>query len=126
MYQLGILALALALMGIYGVVAFSVSQQTREIGIRLALGEQTAGVMRGVLRHGAVLAGVGMVIGLPLAFGLLRIFGAALSELDVGSAIRPLPMLTTPIVLAVAAIVACYLPARRATRIDPMVALQEE
>ncbi len=126
MYQLGMLALALALMGIYGVVAFSVSQQTREIGIRLALGEQTAAVMRGVLRHGAVLAGVGMLIGLPLAFGLLRLFGAALSALDVSSAIRPLPMAATAIVLAFAAIFACYLPARRATRIDPMVALQEE
>lgn len=126
MYQLGALALALALMGIYGVVAFTVSQQTREIGIRLALGEQTAAVMRGVLRHGAVLAGIGMLIGLPLAFGLLRLFGAALSSLDVNSAIRPLPMAGTAVALAVAAVVACYLPARRAMQVDPVVALQEE
>jgi putative ABC transport system permease protein len=126
MYQLGFLALALALMGIYGVVAFSVSQQTREIGIRIALGEQTGAVMRGVFRHGAVLAGTGMLIGLPLALGLLRVFGAGMSSLNIDSAMRPIPMIVTALILAAAAIVACYLPARRATQIDPVVALQEE
>lgn len=66
------------------------------------------------------------MIGVPLAFGLLRLFGSAMATLDVDSAIRPLPVVATAVGLAVAAIVACYFPARRATRVDPVVALQEE
>ena len=126
LYQLGFLALGLALMGIYGLVAFSVTQQTREIGIRMALGEQSRSVLRRVPRDGAKLAGLGMLIGLPLALGLLRMLGAAMSALNANAAMRPLPMVMTVIMLAGAATIACYLPARRATRVDPLVALQEE
>ncbi len=126
LYQLGFLALGLALMGIYGVVAFSVTQQTREFGIRIALGEQTGSLLRGVLRQGAKLVGLGMLIGLPLAFGLLRLLGSAMSSLNSDAALRPGPMVATLVMLTVAAAIACYLPARRATQVDPVIALQEE
>lgn len=126
MYQLGFLALGLSLLGIYGVVAFSVTQQTREIGIRLALGEQTGSLLRGVLRQGAKLAGLGMLLGLPLALGVLRLLGTAMSTVNSNAVMRPGPMVATVALLALAATIATYFPARRAALVDPVVALREE
>jgi putative ABC transport system permease protein len=118
-----VVALLLASLGIYGVMAFAVHQRTQEIGIRMALGATTTEVMKLVLRHGMKLALVGIGIGLVGAFALTRFMKALLVE------VQPTDLLTFAIVSAslfVAALLACYLPARRATKVDPLVALRYE
>ena len=116
-------ALVLAAVGIYGVMAFAVTQRTQEIGIRMALGARTADVLRLVVTHGMKLALLGMVIGLAGSWALTRF----IEKLLVG--VPPTDLLTFSLVslcLLVAAFVACYLPARRATKVDPLVALRCE
>jgi putative ABC transport system permease protein len=116
-------ALVLAAIGIYGVMAFAVTQRTQEIGIRMALGARTADVLKLVVAHGMKLALLGMVIGLAGSWALTRFIG----KLLVG--VQPTDLLTFSLVsvcLLVAAFVACYLPARRATKVDPLVALRYE
>ena len=117
------LALVLAALGLYGVLSYSVSQRTREIGIRMALGAQSGAVIRLILRHGIVLAGVGLGIGLIIALGLSRILQSVLYDV---SAFDPLSFAAVAIVLTVIGIAACLLPARRATKVDPMIALRSE
>ena len=117
------IALVLATIGIYGVMAFAVTQRTQEIGIRMALGARTADVLKLVVAHGMKLALLGMVIGLAGSWGLTRF----IEKLLVG--VQPTDLLTFSLVsvcLLVAAFVACYLPARRATKVDPLVALRYE
>jgi ABC-type antimicrobial peptide transport system permease subunit len=109
--------------GIYGVMAFMVAQRTQEIGIRMALGAQATDVLKLVVTNGMRLAVIGLLIGLAAAFGLTRF----LASLLVG--VQPTDLLTFSVMsvcLLAAAFLACYLPARRATKIDPLKALRYE
>jgi ABC-type antimicrobial peptide transport system permease subunit len=119
----GAMALALSLIGVYGVISYAVSQRTREIGIRLALGAQK-GVLRWMfVRSALVLTGIGVVIGLGAAAALMRLMKTLLFGI---SPLDPLTFLAVPLLLAIAAALASYLPARRAARIDPVEALRAE
>ena len=116
-------ATALDMVGIYGVMAYSVAQRTREIGIRMALGAQPGTVQRMILREGAVMLASGVFLGVLLATGTGKLISGMLY--DVG-ALDPLAFTAAPIVLTAAALVATWLPARRATGISPMAALRTE
>jgi ABC-type antimicrobial peptide transport system permease subunit len=117
------LALVLGTIGIYGVLSFLVSNRTREIGIRMALGAQRTDVLRSVMGEGAKLSLAGIALGMAGAFALMRILSG---ELYGVSATDPLTFFGVAMLVAVVALTACYVPARRAMRVDPLVALRYE
>jgi ABC-type antimicrobial peptide transport system permease subunit len=119
----GGMALLLGIAGIYGVIAYSVSQRTREIGIRLALGAQHAEVTRLFVLHGALLAAIGIAFGLVGAFALTRLMSTILFDI---SPLDPLTYVAVSLGLAAAAMLASYVPALRATSVDPMRALRAD
>jgi predicted permease len=119
----GAMALALGIIGIYGVISYTVSQRRREIGIRLALGAQSGDVLSMVLRLGAKLALVGVCIGVAAAFALARLMTGLLFGV---TAHDPLTFAAVAALLILIALLACYIPARRAMKVDPMVALRYE
>jgi putative ABC transport system permease protein len=118
-----VVALTLAAIGIFGVMSYSVSQRTREIGIRMALGAQGGRVVTMVVRQAMLLAGVGLLFGLGSALALTRTMATLLFDL---SPTDPMTFFTVAAVLAGVAFLASYLPARRAARVDPIVALRAE
>ena len=117
------LALLLAAVGIYGVMSYVVTQRTREIGIRIALGAQRRDIMRLVLRNGMILLALGVVLGLAGAFSVSRYLQSLLFEVK---STDSMTFASVPLILAFVAFLACYLPARRAMRVDPITALRFE
>ena len=117
------LALTLAGIGIYGIVAYSVTERTHEIGVRLALGAQRRDVMAMIVAQGMAMTVIGTAIGVVSALLLARVMSSLLFGV---SAADPVTFAAIPVLLAAVAFVACYVPARRATRVDPLVALRTE
>jgi macrolide transport system ATP-binding/permease protein len=117
----GLLAMILAAVGIYGVMAYSVAQRTQEIGVRMALGARAFDVWKMVLRQGIVITAIGMVCGLLCAIGLSKVVASLLNGV---SATDPLSFLFSSLLLAAVALVACFIPARRATKVDPVIAIK--
>jgi predicted permease len=119
----GGLALFLAVVGVYGVLSYSVNQQTREIGVRMAMGAQSGRILSLVVGQGMRLAIAGLTVGILIALAATRVLSSLLFGV---SAHDPLIFVGVSVILATAAIMACYIPARRATRVDPLVALRYE
>ena len=117
----GLLALSLAIVGLYGVKSYVVSQRTKEIGVRMALGADRGAVLQMMLKEGAVLAGIGIAIGLPLAAALGKLLSAMLYDVK---PLDPIVFVSAPALLALAALIATWIPARRATRVSPLAALR--
>jgi predicted permease len=117
------LSLILAVIGIYGVMAYSVNQRRRELGIRMALGASQSDVLRLVVRQGLRLTTIGVIVGLAASFAASRLIATMLFDVSPTDVVT---FVTVPMMLALAALMASYIPARRATRIDPMVALRDE
>jgi putative ABC transport system permease protein len=119
---LGILGLILAIVGVYGVVSYSANQKTHEIGLRMALGAQPADILKIILRDGLVIIGIGLAVGVSLALAAGHVVGSFL----IVSTRDPFTYAVVTGVLAFVALAACFIPARRATRVDPLVALRYE
>jgi putative ABC transport system permease protein len=124
---LAVLSLLLAVVGIFGITSYSVAQRTREIGLRMALGARPAEVLRLIVRETGLLAGLGIAVGIALAFALTRLASAYVSSLLFGvSSTDPVTFVGVALVLALVALGAAYLPGRRATRVSPNVALRAD
>jgi predicted permease len=119
----GVVALLLAVIGLYGVKAYTVARRTREIGIRMALGATSSDALNLILREGMMVTLVGLGVGMVLAVGLGKLLSGFLYEVH---AVEPLVLLTAPVILTAVSLLASYLPARRAARVDPTTALRYE
>jgi ABC-type antimicrobial peptide transport system permease subunit len=120
---LGLIGLVMSSVGVYGVIAYTISRRTREIGIRVALGAQRRNVILMVVRQGVKLVAIGIAIGVVLSLAATRVLGSFLYGLR---ATDLLSFLYVSLLLLGVALAACYVPARRATRIDPIAALRDE
>jgi ABC-type antimicrobial peptide transport system permease subunit len=119
----GVVALLLAAIGLYGLMAHEVTRGTREIGIRVALGAPTGQVLARVVWQGAVLAALGLVTGVAGSLAVMRLLGSVLFEIKPSD---PITLIGVSLLLMLVAMAACYIPARRASHVDPLVALRHE
>jgi ABC-type antimicrobial peptide transport system permease subunit len=117
------LALLLAAIGTYGILAYTVTERRKEIGIHMALGATRGNVLGRILRQGLQLTGIGLAVGLAAAFGLTRLLQTQLFNVEPTD---PATMASVSAFIGLVALVACYVPAVRATRVDPMVVLRDE
>jgi putative ABC transport system permease protein len=117
------MALCLAMAGAYGVMAYTVSQRSSEIGVRMALGASTVSVLRLVLRQGIILAAGGLILGIAVAVAGTRLYSSLLFEVRPTD---PIVYLAVAVLLGLVVLIACYAPARRASRIDPLAAIRQE
>jgi len=123
MILMGVIALSLASIGVYGVMAYAVTERTHEIGVRLALGAHPRDVLQLVLRRGLILTSVGLLIGLPIAFGVAQLLGSIIYGV---SAADLFTFGSVGALMCIITFLACYIPARRAMQVDPMIALRYE
>jgi putative ABC transport system permease protein len=121
--SLGILGLILAVVGVYGVISYAASQRTHEIGIRLALGAQPMQILKMIFRQGLIIVGAGVLFGALAAFAMARLVGNLLFGVPPSDLVT---YVTASALLAIVALFACYIPARRAMKVDPMIALRYE